>query len=453
MSSLIQPLVFTGISQYSQDFQAIMDRALQLGSLPLRQLQNQQADLQERKVLAGNLSAAVAELTSSISSLGTLGDNQALTAKSSNTAAVTATVTGASQATSYTVTDISSIARAASESSLTVYPDASATAVSTTGTVRLTVGSQHVDLTLAPGKNNLQGVRDAINAANAGATATILTTTAGAYLSVASNNLGATTLTLTDDPTGANTNLLTSTNQGANTVFVLNGVPVSEPSTQINNVVPGLTLSITAKTTPGETIDITLQSDRSKLSSALQGIVSRYNSVATQVNAQIGPTAGLLSGNSIIRETRAAMTRLVNHRASSGSVLSFAELGISLSQTGQMSFDGSRINGLSDSQLQDAFEFVSSGVAGLANVKAAFSQLSSPTDGIIRAQINQFTAADQRISRQVTDMTTRLNLMQTTIQAQLQAADAALARLESQQNVLTASIESLNYTTYGKKLE
>ena len=42
--------------------------------------------------------------------------------------------------------------------------------------------------------------------------------------------------------------------------------------------------------------------------------------------------------------------------------------------------------------------------------------------------------------------------METTLQSELQAADASIADLQSQQNILTASITSLNYTTYGTSL-
>jgi hypothetical protein len=40
-------------------------------------------------------------------------------------------------------------------------------------------------------------------------------------------------------------------------------------------------------------------------------------------------------------------------------------------------------------------------------------------------------------------------LLQQTINQRLQAADASIANLESQQSVLTASITSLSYVSYG----
>src|SRR5690242_6201363 len=113
MSSLITPLVFTGVSQYSTDFQSILSRAVQLASLPAQQLQNQQTDLHTQEGLLNSLSSAVSDMTSSIGALGQLGTSKALVATTTNSAAVTASATGATAAANYTVTNITSVARAA----------------------------------------------------------------------------------------------------------------------------------------------------------------------------------------------------------------------------------------------------------------------------------------------------------------------------------------------------
>ncbi|HBY64481.1 MAG TPA: hypothetical protein DEH78_32070, partial [Solibacterales bacterium] len=47
----LTPLVFTGISSYSQDFQAIMERAVSIASIPLKSMQNEQTDVLQKKML------------------------------------------------------------------------------------------------------------------------------------------------------------------------------------------------------------------------------------------------------------------------------------------------------------------------------------------------------------------------------------------------------------------
>ena len=302
----ISPLTFTGVSSFSEDFQTILNRATQIAGLPITALQNQQKDLLQQKLLVSNLSGSVASLASSVTALGTLGEQKALAASSSNTAKVTATNVSSSAPAVYSLTEITSVAKAAAETSASGYANSTSTAVSSTGTVKLTVGSNNYTIDLT-GKNNLTGLRDAINNLGAGVTASVLTTGTGAdpyYLSITANSTGATTLELRDDPTGANTNLLTANNQGANTEFKLNGVAVSKKTTFINDVVPGVTFNILGTTEASESVAVTVASDRSKLSTALQSFVANYNAAREQVNAQIGSGAGLLKARDLASWTR-----------------------------------------------------------------------------------------------------------------------------------------------------
>jgi hypothetical protein len=44
----IGPLVFTGVSTFSNDFQTILSREQQIEQIPIKALQNQQADLLQK---------------------------------------------------------------------------------------------------------------------------------------------------------------------------------------------------------------------------------------------------------------------------------------------------------------------------------------------------------------------------------------------------------------------
>jgi flagellar hook-associated protein 2 len=448
----IEPLTFTGVSTFSSDLQTILNRAVSIASLPVTSLQNQMSDITTKKLLVSNLGDVVGSLADSVGALAALGASKALTASTSDSTKVTATATGATAATTYTITNVTSIAAAASETSVQGYGDEEA--VSSTGTVELTIGEQTYTITLEEGKNNLAGLRDAINALGAGVTASVFTTGSGDkpnYLSLSANNTGATTLKLVDDPEGAATSLITSANQGANTEFDLNGVHVSKPGTLISSVIPGVTLNVLATTDADEKVTVTLSSSRTKLSDALGDLVSAYNSTASQVNAQIGASAGLLSGHSIIRQTRQAMLSLANYSGAGGSMTSLAELGIEFSTSGEMSLNQDTFDALTDEQLQAAFTFFGDSTSGLSQLKSVFTQISDPATGAV-AQINdQFTEANDRIQDQVDAITDRVTIMQQALKTKLQLADTLLATLASQKSLLTASIDSLNYSTYGKQ--
>lgn len=447
----LTPLAFTGVSTFSNDLQTILSRATSIASLPIQALQNQQKDIVQQKLLVTNLNTAVATLASSVSNLGNIGRQKALVASSSDSATVTATNISAPGPAVYTISDITSVAKAAAETSAG-YAD-TASAVSSSGTVKLVAGSSEYTIDLT-GRNNLTGLRDAINNLGAGVTATVLTTGTGAtpyYLSVTANNPGATTLQLIDDPGGAATSLLSAGNQGADTVFKLNGVDVRKNTTLINDVVPGVTFNILDTTSGGETVNVTVASSRSQMASALSDFVNAYNGVADQVNAQVGRNAGLLSGDFLIRETQDKLRGLASYTGASGSVKGLADLGIEFDSGGVATLNQTTFNNLSDSQISDAFNFLGSTTDGFGGLAAGLVNISDSATGLAKIQLDNYDAADRRLSDQIATLTGRASEMQKSLAARLQAADALLASLQSQQSIVTAQINSLNYTLYGKQ--
>lgn len=446
----LTPLVFSGISTYSADFQTILERTVKIASLPITSLQNQQTDLLERKVVAGGLQGAVAAFGASLKSLGETGDRRAVTGRTTDAAKVAVRSVTASTAGVYQLSNITSVASSAAETSLISYPDSTTATVSTTGTVQLTVGSSAFTVNLTPGENNLAGLRDKINGLGAGVTASILTTDGANYLSVSANTTGATTLTLKDDPGGAATDLLSAANQGSNAVFELNGVPVSQKTNLVNSVVPGLSFEILGETEASETVTLTLASDRSQLSTALSSFAAAYNALVGQVDGQIGESAGLLSGSSLVREIQSVL-RSVTGFSGTGDVKSLAELGLVFDSTNKLTFDAATFAGLSDAQVRAGLDFASTSETGLGSLYSKVTAISDPVTGLIQAELNQYDATGRDLATRVSALNERVTLLQSGLAQRLQYADALLANLESQQTVLTASIDSLSYSLFGRK--
>ena len=451
----IAPLSFTGVSTYSSDFQSILSRAVSIASLPLKQLQNTESDVLQKKSQLAGFGDSVAALATSFTGLTLAVSTSGIGASSSDNTLVTATATGAQSTASYTINSITSLASTASETSTTGFADSSATSVSSNGALRLVVGSKSYNINLSGSHNTLVGLRDAINSLGAGATASILTTGTGAtanYLSISANSNGNTTLQLFDDPNGANTNLLTAANQGSDAVFQLNGITVDRQSNVVNDVVPGVSFSLKAKSSTAVTV--TLATSRSALSYGLSDFVSKYNAVADQVSGQVGKAAGLLSGNSIVGQTASALRKITSYggsqTASSNSVQSLADLGITLDTHGHASYDSTKLNALNDAQLTSAFSFVGTQAKGFASLGATLQQLSDPVNGLIKVQQDSYDRTDKGLKTQISDLQDRIGVMQAATQSRLQKMDALLASLQSQQTVLTASIQSVNLSLFGK---
>jgi flagellar hook-associated protein 2 len=450
------PLTFNGVSTFSSDFQSILTRAVGIASLPLTALQNSDADVLSRQTELQSVGQSIASLTSSFTSLTSAVSTGATQASSSDSTVVTATATGAASAGSFTVNSITSLAAAESETSLTGYASSTAATVSSTGSLQLVIGSNPpFNITLAAGQNNLNGLVNAITALHAGVTASVLTTgnaTNPDYLSITADTPGQNTIQLIDDPTGANRNLLTSLDTGTDAVFQLNGITVHRQSNTVNDLVPGLSFSLQATSTTPQTI--TLAASTTSLSTALGSFVTAYNGVQNQLSGETGKGGGSLGGSDVILQASDLLRQIAGYHssgsASSSSIQSLSDVGVSFDATGQASFDPTVLSGLNDAQINSAFTFIGTATTGFGSVGNSLSQLSDPVTGLIQAQQASYTATDTRLKSQINDLQARITNLQTATQSRLAKFDTLIATLQSQQTVLAASIQSVNLALFGQ---
>jgi flagellar hook-associated protein 2 len=445
----ITPLRFVGVSTFSSDFEQIMTRAVSIAELPVKLLQNEQTEMLAKKQSLTNFQTAIERLQGAVERLGSLGEKRALGISSSNTSLVSAQLTdaAAASAASYTISDIVSVARRASESSLQGFATTGATAVDADGTLELVVGANTYTLNVSS-SNTLEGLRDAINASGAAVSATILHTGTGAapyHLSVSANNTGAAALQLRSTPGNAASNLLTAANQGSNAVFKLNGLDFSRSENLVTDAIEGVSFTINNETSGGQSAVISLDSNRGALAAALQDYVAAYNAAADQVRGQVGENAGLLSGDFIVQETQRAL-RALNGYFTSGTVRSLTDLGVSISRTGVMSFDPVAFNSLPASTIHAAFDFLGGPREGFGALASRLDELANPITGAIRLQQNNYDAADRRANTKIEEINTRITSMRASLSLKLQQADLLISTLQGQQDQLTSIIASMNKT-------
>lgn len=449
----ITPLKFSGISTYSADFQKIVDRAVSIASLPIKQMQNQQSDIILKKQSLTALNGTLQTFAGTIQDLASMGDSHAISVSSSNTSIVSVQMTGTPAATSYTITDITSVARRASESTVAGFADKDTTQVDADGTLQLVIGDETHTIDLTTYGNNLNGLVEAVNDLGAGVHASILNTgsdTDPYHLSLVAEDTGATTLQLRGTVDDANTNVITATNQGANAKFKLNGLQIEKTDNTISDVIEGLTFNILDTTSDSESVVIGLSTNRGTLATKLTAFVNAYNAAMSKVNANIGETAGMLSGDSIVGTTQRALRSVANYMGSSGTVKSLMDLGIELDKSGTMSFDTSKFYSLSSSTITAAFDFFGSATTGFGASFKTIDAISNGYTGTIAQQQVELDKSDKRMTAQIETISQRIQLMQESLNTKLQLADGLLSQLQSQQSMLDSSLKSLETSTYGK---
>jgi flagellar hook-associated protein 2 len=461
------------------DVKGMVSQLMTVEQRPMTLLATKEASYQFKLSSLGSVQGSLAALQTTAQSLKTAGSAAYSTSVSDSTVlSATADSTAASGNYALQVTKLAQVQKLVSaapglaDTSSTVGLGSATSITITLGTTSGTpVDGQYasagfvadpartpVTLSIDSSNNTLAGIRDAINAANAGVTASIINDGSSApyRLALTSNNSGAASsmqLTVSGeaavkslvgfDPTEASQSL-SETQTARNALLTVDGVSVSSASNSVAGAIQGVTLNLTKETTSAVTVAV--QRSSSQLSAALSSLVSAYNS-ANKAMAGASAKGAVLQGNSTVlgiqRQVRALLGGV---QSVSGSYTTLSQLGISFQKDGSLALDASKLN------LALSADVVSASALALA----LGSAVKTFADGLLGFS-GPITSATAGISRSITDIGTqrvklqsRLDATQVRYQKQFRALDTLMSGMNTTATFLTQQLGNLpNYYNKG----
>ena len=445
------PITFNGSSTFSSAFQQVINRAVGIASLPMETLQTDVTNFTTQQSALSALGTGFTALQSAVQALSADAAGSPIAQVSDPTALSATAVAGALNGT-YTiqVDDVGSSTTTLSDGSLPTVTDPTSGNISSASAFTLTVDG--VATTITPSGSSLEDLTSAINSSGAGVQATIVNvgsnTTPDYRLAVTSNNLGGDTIELSD---GTNNNLLDTLTTGTDAQYRVNGgtTDVQSASSQVT-LSPGLTVSLLAQTTAPVTV--TVSSDFSALQSDLSNFVSAYNTAVTAVEKNVGQNGGALQGDSIVNTLTGILGQITQYTSGSGSVSSLADLGLTVGDGGQLSFDASTFASASPADVQQFLGSIgaspSSGSGFLQTVNNNLTAVTDTTNGLIATDYNSIRTQITGDNSKIADDQVNIGDLTTNLQAQLSQADAAIATLQSQDTYFTQLFQA-EYGTNG----
>jgi flagellar hook-associated protein 2 len=171
-------------------------------------------------------------------------------------------------------------------------PIANAAGDTLSGSISFTVsGGAAQTVTLNSSDNTLAGLESAINAANLGVTATIVTNNDGSSslsLNAGSNGSLAVTSSIVDT---TNSLAYSSPVAGKDANLTVNGVALTSASNTVANLIPGVTFQLLAPSAGGEQVQVIIGNDNTGVESTVNQFVSDYNALISAINTQDGNTS------------------------------------------------------------------------------------------------------------------------------------------------------------------
>ena len=441
-SSVSNPITFTGQSTFSSSFQQVLSRAVSIASLPMQELQNEVNDLQSQQSALATMGAAFNSLQAAVQAISSASTGS-VSASSSDNGVVVAS------AQSTTLPGTYSIQVLDTGSSTTTVSDAGDTPVTEPGTQNISSSSSYtltvngVDTTLSLTDSTLDGLATAINNSGTGVSATIVNLGSNSSpdyrLAISSKELGADTIQLND---GTN-DLLSTVQTGTDAQYTVNGNnTVLTSTTNQVTLAPGLTATM-VNASPGQNVNITVAASEGNLSGALSSFVTAYNAAVSAVAGQTGQSGGALAGESLVYELQSALGKMAQFGSATGSVQNLSDLGVTLSSTGQLSFDSAQFNGQTAAGIQQFLGGLTSG-GFLQSANDALSTFTDTSTGMLAGQFNNVQKQITNDQSQIASVQLRVNILQTNLSRQLSQADAAITVLQQQSSYYSNLFQTMN---------
>ncbi len=393
---------------------AIVSALMTVESQPISLLNQQESSYQAKLSAYGSMTAALSSFQSSVATLTSQSTFQTLSATPSDTTVLTASAANTASTGSYSI-NTTALAQAQTlvASGQTNTTSAIGTGASTTltfsfgttsGTTTQGVYGSGTTFTQDPtqgtktvtinsSNNSLQGIADAINAANIGVTASIvndgsstpyrleLTSSTGANHSMEIAVSGDTTLynLLNYNPTGTvgaatNGQNMTQTAAGQDAALTVNGLSITSPTNTVSSAISGVTLNLLK----AGTSSLSVTNDASSVATDVQSFVTAYNTLHGALSPltaydsttqQGGPLLGDYTAMSVQTQLSGILVSAVPGLSGNSSITTLGQLGISLNKDGTLSLNNATLQSAISSNLSD--------IAGM------FASVGKTTDSLV----------------------------------------------------------------------
>lgn len=441
--SLSSPGIGSGL-----DVNAIVDQLVAIERRPITLLETAKTRLDTQLSSFGLMQSYVGNLQSIATKLADPA-NWTRNAATSSDAAVGVTAGASASADRYAV-EVQQLATSQSMSSA-VFADPSDLG---TGTLTITRDGETFDIEIAAGETSLQAVRDKINAAGAGVAASIVNDASGPLLVLTGTETGAAN-GFTVSVSGATGSLASLAYPGgmverraaADAQFTINGVPLSSAENQLDNVIDGVSLTLTRLTSAP--VEVTVAADKAAMSKDIGDFIAAYNELNRFLAAQTRydeatRQAGALQGDRTAVGLISKLRALVQVPSPASAVYArLADLGISLQRDGSLQLDQSKL----DTALADPAEVgkaLSASGNGLMHGFEALADGMLGSEGALTARSEGLQASIQRNERDQERLEDRVERVRERLLRQYSALDNTIGQLSGLGNLVTQQLDALS---------
>ncbi len=319
-----------------------------------------------------------------------------------------------------------------------------------TGTLSLDVGGTVVDVTIDGSNNSLGGIRDAINAAGAGVSASIINDgdPDNPYRLVLTAEEAGTAVEISANLTGGTyANPLSSqTQQGTRAHIQVDGIDIYRTSNTITEAIPGVTIDLLKEHgDPAAATGVQVNLDIEAVDKKVQEFVTAYNDIVSFVSAQQDSSWGRDSGLQIPQRN---LQMLVSAAiGGDNSIQTLTQLGLATQKDGTLKVDGAQLKDAIANDLDGVIGLFAggNGIEGLsAKFTAYLEGATNSTDGILAGRKKGTDSSLKRIDAQIERQEARLLQREETMRAKFTAMEQMVSVMNAQSSYLSQQLANIS---------
>jgi flagellar hook-associated protein 2 len=466
-------LAVTGIGS-NLDVTSIITQLMTLEQRPLTLLAAKQATADAKISAYGMVKSALSTFQTAAQALGKeeLFAARKATIADSSVATVAASTTATPG--NYTI-EVSSLARSQVTASTAFTGGSTATVGS--GTLTIELGSYSggnftanpdktpVTVTVGSGAATLADVRDAINNADAGVTASLINDGSGSRLVLTSDDGGTANMVriTANDDDGIDTDdaglskLIYDASTGGvshmeekvvptDAELKINGIDVvSSSNTLPADTIEGVTISL-KKTNIGAPTTLTVTSDFSSAKSAVEKFVKSYNDATLTFKNQTAYNSttekgAALNGESTVLSMRSRLSSMLTGEIAPGVTL--GNIGVAVQKDGTLLIDSDKLTAALESGSAKTLFMGSTGVTGLASKIDTMIDTMIDDDGLIENRTDGLAASMKYMDRQKEALNLRLEQIEARYRRQFTALDTLMSNMNTTSSFLSQQLANL----------
>lgn len=454
------------------DLNAIVTQLTAVERAPLRQLQSGAQRLQTQVSSVGKIQSYFSALQDAANKLTSSSLWTQSTATSANEAAVSVIGGGAAAAGNYS---INVQALASSQTVTTAGPYASATALVGSGTLTLNIGSWDAGNTAFTPKtggtplvltvdatDTVQTLRDKINSAGAGVTASLVTDASGVRLALRSTSSGVANgfsvsatggLSALAYAPGSGVSGMQLKQAASDAKATVNGIDVVSASNDLTGTVEGMTLRLRQITTAP--VDIAVATDTAAITKAAADFAAAYSTLSTYIIDQTKydpgtKSGGVLQGDSTVNNLQAQLRGVLN--TASGASTKFGRLsdvGLELQRDGSLKLNSTKFGTAMTNlpELKKAFGNTDTSNAANNGFAKRYADLATKVLSIDGSVTTHTAGLQKLIAKNSTDqdkVNDRADRFQARLSAQYSRLDVSQSKLSQLSSYVTQQIAQMN---------